>query len=687
MKKFKKILCGVAVTAAFGSLVACGENQNGNNGNNGGETPKPVSVDILQSGATLDLFEGTELSVQVKNSTEKAKWESSDSTIATVDEDDGAVYALKEGTVTITAKVGEIFDTCVINVVSSGSVPMLSLGNEAVDIFLNGKFQIQPVVSYKGEAVDGAKVTFSVLSGADKVSVSGDGLVTGNAYGTATIKAIASWNGVQSLSMESVLTVAVKPLVTSTVSAQELTLYTAEELAGVEYQKTAALEAKVFENGTEKSVSWSVAEGEEFVSLEGGNVTAVAEGEAKIKYSATVGDGDTFEGYVTVSVIMPAVELEETLYVARYDGIVIDKEANEGKGAYEWKKNSAFVFAADTVFGANSGKTVVKVVDTESGEVISDENGGVDISAYTASDSKVKSWKIYSDEYAVFANVKVADHMISTAEEFMGFMPLIKDGYTVLGADIDFTGFSYGEYNSRNSATSPLYMYCAYLSGLRIYPLGGRTGEYSSLQILAGKDAFMGTLDGLGHTVKGIAIGYGGIFQLVKNATIRNLGWEVAKMTGSGGLITQQISGGNFTVENVYVKFDLANKAEASTEACFTHGTNDTITLKNCVFDIYDTGASDASFAKWGMISANTGVITTIVLDHTYFVYNGDGTRTPTICVGATEANEAAYEEKYGKFVFATRAEYLDYLKNTANSLDGFNGYWNTSTGEPVFIG
>ena len=663
----------------FGGLVACSTDSEIDENS----LSEQVVVDILQSSVTIDVFEQTELSVYVKNTDEKLVWESSDTSVAIIDEQ-GKLFTKKQGTTTIIAKIGDISDSCYINVVSSGTVPVLHLNDTEVDIFLGGKFLIEPIITYKGKVAEGATVQYEILSGNDLITLT-DGLVTGTAYGTAIIKLSAEWNDVESISMQETLSVTVKPLITSIVEQREFTLYTAEELGGINYQKSAMLDAKVYENGSEKTVEWYIEEGSDIVTLDGSVVTAVEEGEAKLKYSCQVGDGTYFEGFVNVSVKTPSIEHPQTLYVPRYNGIIIDKTANEGKGSYEWKKNSAYDFTT-MIFGDDNNKAVVKVRDISSGEVISNADGTVNISQFPASYDNQVQWAIYSNEYVVNANVVIVDHIISTEEEFTGFMPLIKDGHIVLGSDIDFTSWSgdkWGEYNKRNGA--PLYRYCAYISNLLIYPLGGRTGEYANLEITVPSGPFMGTFDGLGHTIKGINLYNSGLFQSVKNATIKNLRYEVGYLHGTSGLITQNISQGNFTMQNVYVKFDLANKNEGSTVASLTHGTNDTITLENCVFDIYDTGASDTSFQKWGMISAHTSISKAIALDNTYFVYNGNGERNPSICVGASSENEIAFSEKYGSVVFATRNEYLYYLKSTSGSLEGFNGYWNISTGEPVW--
>ena len=167
---------------AFGGLVSCSTDSEIDENS----LSEQVVVDILQSSVTIDVFEQTELSVYVKNTDEKLVWESSDTSVAIIDEQ-GKIFTKKQGTTTIIAKIGDISDSCYINVVSSGTVPVLHLNDTEVDIFLGGKFLIEPVITYKGKVAEGATVQYEILSGNDLITLT-DGLVIGTAYGTAIIK-------------------------------------------------------------------------------------------------------------------------------------------------------------------------------------------------------------------------------------------------------------------------------------------------------------------------------------------------------------------------------------------------------------------------------------------------------------------------------------------------------------------
>ena len=70
---------------------------------------------VLKSGVTYSL----NYEITPNNATEKVVWESSDKEIATVE--DGIIRTVKEGTITITAKIGNIEEVCYVTVVTGDS--------------------------------------------------------------------------------------------------------------------------------------------------------------------------------------------------------------------------------------------------------------------------------------------------------------------------------------------------------------------------------------------------------------------------------------------------------------------------------------------------------------------------------------------------------------------------------------
>ena len=113
MKKRKSIITGVSLLLASSVLIGCSNN-------NPPEAPLVFEkLDIQKDKVTLTTGDEQDLSLIVKANKEeydeKVVWTSSDPSVATVDEH-GHIVAIKVGTTTITAKIGDLVDTCLVTV-------------------------------------------------------------------------------------------------------------------------------------------------------------------------------------------------------------------------------------------------------------------------------------------------------------------------------------------------------------------------------------------------------------------------------------------------------------------------------------------------------------------------------------------------------------------------------------------
>lgn len=144
------------------------------------------SVDVRLNGTKWIAYEGGSGTIT---------WESSDTTVATVNEY-GTVSGLKIGKTTITATRGEETDTCIVNVVY-GSI---SIGGQYDDNISNLNLILNEhdteklkatVEDDKYEAVEGATITWS-SSNESIVTVDQKGTIKGLKAGTATITATAA---------------------------------------------------------------------------------------------------------------------------------------------------------------------------------------------------------------------------------------------------------------------------------------------------------------------------------------------------------------------------------------------------------------------------------------------------------------------------------------------------------------
>ena len=169
----------------------------------------------------------------------------------------------------------------------------------------------------------------------------------------------------------------------------------------------------------------------------------------------------------------------------------------------------------------------------------------------------------------------------------------------------------------------------------------------------------------------------------------KNLSFEPTKVHNASiptGLLARQANRSTLiTIKNVYVKFDLKNKQNHATNGklgVITGATNENILVQNCIFDIYDSGATSQSINNFGIISAEFSH-EHFAFNNSYFVFNGTGETSLKYQVsGSTNENMNALLENK---VFNNRIAYEQYIKNTVGAKDGFNDFWDLSGDTPIF--
>ena len=142
------------------------------------------SIELIDDYITLEVGNEKELSYKIipeKLQKETVTWESSDSSIATVN--NGIVLGISNGEVTITAKAGNKEATC--NVVVVTPVESIKLDNMSLTIDVDATKTLTPIIT--PETASNKKVTWS-SSDSSIVSVS-NGIITGIKEGEATITA------------------------------------------------------------------------------------------------------------------------------------------------------------------------------------------------------------------------------------------------------------------------------------------------------------------------------------------------------------------------------------------------------------------------------------------------------------------------------------------------------------------
>ncbi len=234
----------------------------------------PISVALSDTAISLKEDESYTLTAKVKPSIIPVQWNSSNSAVATVD-DNGKVTAIAEGSATITAKAGDKSAVCVVTVAKKVvAVSGITLSHAEASLVEGETLTLTATVS-PADATD-MTVTWSSSNGA-VATVDDNGKLTAVAEGTATITAKAG-------DKEATCVVTVEKKIISvtgvTLSQTEATLTEGESLT-----LTATIAP---DNATDKTVAWSSSNAAVATVDNNGVVTAVAEGTATI--TAKAGD-------------------------------------------------------------------------------------------------------------------------------------------------------------------------------------------------------------------------------------------------------------------------------------------------------------------------------------------------------------------------------------------------------------
>lgn len=346
------ILAAVCALTCFIGLTACGED--------------PVAVTgITLNKSSLPLEVGGEetltATVSPNNATDKSvSWSSSAEAVATVA--NGKVTAVAEGTATITATAGKQSATCAVTVskkddgkTDTVAVESVTLSKSSLPLEVDGEETLQATV-LPANATD---KTVRWASSDESVATVTDGKVKAVGKGTATITATA---GNQSA--------------TCAVSVQEKFIYV-ESISISNSELTLEIGAKetltiTFNpaNATDKTVKWS-SQNKDVATVEGGKVTAVAEGTTLI-----IADVSQFRVACSVTVVPSVVKAER---------VALDQtELNMAIG--DEKTLKATVLPNDTADKSitwTSSDTAVATVDSD-GKVTAIAAGSATITAKTA---------------------------------------------------------------------------------------------------------------------------------------------------------------------------------------------------------------------------------------------------------------------------------------------------------------
>ena len=500
-------LFSILLCACFG-FSAC---KGGNGDNSPTEDPDTNTFSLNMHLKEMSLYDT--FTLIVKNY-DDVTWVSDNKEIVSVDEN-GVVTAKAYGQANVSATQGDKTDSCLIIVLDEGKVPEIAINTDGDDFALlqGDTFDLGCNVKFNENYFTDGTFTYQ-SSNPTVASVDENGSVTAIALGETTISVQGAWRGFDEIYLYKEILLSVVSNVSMSLSTTTSVVYTKNETVdGVTYSNACNLSWKVIceeEDVTQSAdIQWIVENPEVLSVNQNGKVTGKQVGQSKVYYTYNY-DGATYiSEAVTISVKAPMKSLgeEHKIYViGTGEGFTIS--GMEGQ-----------VFAVRSEYRDYSD-----MVDVLDGLITFDEQVEKDLVG-------VKE-KLYIDtmEYTYTCNVFFVTHTISTKDELTAFLASYSGGidadtnnsanyYAILTDDID----------CENDTLS-----------------AGRTNN---------NDWFLGTFDGMGHTIKNYAIANtGGLFGAIYNSSlIKDVAFvNVVGKAQNAPLVLGQTYGG--IVQNVYVK-------------------------------------------------------------------------------------------------------------------------------------
>ena len=295
-KKIIKSLVAISLSTAICmgafSMVGCNSGVNSSESNSSSaETEKLISLNVYEK--TVEEGENFSLIATVEGGGALV-WTSSDASIATVDAN-GKVTALKQGKVDITVTCGEEFAICSLTVKEKTTIaPTFKLEIKTTSLYVGGSpIQLKPYITINGEVLTAQQLQelniAYVSENSDIVEVSEDGKVTAKAYGSTTVKAYVTIDGVY---FEDIIHLTVGDLIFIEPIVNIVVLASSKTIAGNDNTKdtNAQIGAKIFkgeqyEEVTGVTFTYESSNTDVVTVDENGKLTAVGEGEANITIS------------------------------------------------------------------------------------------------------------------------------------------------------------------------------------------------------------------------------------------------------------------------------------------------------------------------------------------------------------------------------------------------------------------
>ena len=365
---------------------------------------KKVTISLDRTELTLGTGETGLITATVTGSEELPVWETSDESVATVE--DGTVTAVAEGSAVISASVGKVKAECSVTV-TSAALPVITLDRTVAELTVGG----QSVTVTARVKYDGATVTATPewKSSDEGVATVANGVITPVGIGTATVKATVVYNG---KTAEAAIEVTVKPNVVVAVDENDVTLYTYG--LSEEFPVEKVIPVTVMANGSAVSDAVvSVSGGGDAVeaTLVAGGVKLAAKqaGEAEVTLSYTDKNNYTAHTTIGVSVVRPEIVLD-----AKFVLNLGDANPVLNLSGYDWADEIVGLYSGTTLISKSSDdKTAIasdwfasRVADTEETIIVKLENYDVKLTVQIKNDYKAIGFTLAENDGSTYVEFK-----------------------------------------------------------------------------------------------------------------------------------------------------------------------------------------------------------------------------------------------------------------------------------------
>ena len=577
-----------------------------------------------------------------------------DPSIASVSED-GTLLANAVGETTVTASKGAVSDTLTVTVNTGSALPALYFENvrtsEELKISLTDTFDLSCYVMYNGTRYEDADITYTQSEELGSIE---NGIFSPAKTGTCTVRAVASWRNVGGKTMETQVTIGVYNDVELYVNdnlagTDEIVLYTYPEVGGNTFVTETDFVPHAYENGAELPVEVKIVSGQDVVSYneETHILSSEKYGTAVIGISCTDTENKLHEKFYTVSV---------KASVADYDG-VIEFSAADG------------TLPLEELFGS-ADAVIVEAYDAEG--TLTVENNRILGIETTSEKPTERTITVCTEEYGYNIRILPYTKIVTKAEDLayfkitndvdgMGNASNVSgnfDGYYLLGNDIDAAGYTHATGIDGIAAANKVFIYNNFVDC-------GLTG----------------TFDGNGHTISNLSIGRGGLFGVINEGTVKNLGLsEIAFSSSDAAALAWYTYGGS--IENVYI--DVAELPNVWARAAVAGNVHSTTKVENLLVEL--GGAVSALNGGYGSFTSHDGTAA-----------NGDVTgnwnniyivsSAPCTVTSANKVIDGENTAASAKYAGIKRYESYDEMKLAGNDFASFetSGYWSMENGIPVF--